>query len=769
MDQRNGNQQADGRSTSSPGPLLIILFILYLLLTGDSTPQASPGDIRDSLQDLRDEYSNYTAWLEDQPSNFTLNYESHAFANLRDSFSHPVQLPITTQHGHFNNITGTFKTKTVIFRNLTYPPKEVSWTELANAVYSEKNISQVHQNAHGWNWSQPMIAAVSISSYRSAHLPKNSTGFYRIKACRLLQLKMIRKLELHLPGQDTFASPSVELRHEGIHFPHDGSIIAVVEPKQHILMARSIMPDIRRLPAMVPANLENDTARMIAGQLKDRLSDWEKQASSGTLQLVRTDDPPTECSFVFLGYMQPIIAPREAISAYEKEIEFPSGIPLPAFGKPTFSGVLISEECGLALEFDAFQGVTDKMFNRRIFTYSAIASAVCYALIQLSLQISDQWRTTSNMFRGSRLSIVILMTGDIYMAVAHFMAAVMTTRTRYALLFPGILATILVATEVRLLTYLNGVQLVLHRPSPTPAPTVAPQTQAQASGTPNTSRSTENDPASPSVVLNISISIDDIRTFLITAINILYTNELQAWISTLILVVFVGVGVLGISIYQVWFMLLTSIWLGQITRNVFQRSRRVLRHDTIILSSIFRLFIPMYIFLCPDNLLNLEPTNWAPVIPLWVFLQTAVLIGQDYFGPTWFIPDIWNKENAYDYHPDLVKTDEESIESRFGDCSICMEPISADQDTVGVERGRTFHLWWKQAAKKRRVYAMAPCGHNFVRIPIRSTVNEPLKNVQIAHQLLGAMDGDQERLSSMSRLTTSSLNRGSSCTLLLQH
>ncbi|KAG8830865.1 hypothetical protein FRC18_007477 [Serendipita sp. 400] len=702
MDQQNGNQQATRRSSNASGSLLILIFIVYLLWSGDSNTLPSQDDINNSLQSLRDEYSNYTAWLDGQPSNFTLNYESHAFANLRDSFLHPTEVPVTTPFGHYKNITGTYKTRTVIFRNLTHPPKEVSWGELADAAYSGRNLSRVHQMGEGWNWTQPVTASISISSYLSAHLSKNSTKFYRIKG--------LIELEIRSPKQNLVELPSIELRHEGIHFPRDGSMLALVEPKH-------ITPDIRQLPALVPSALENVTAQMIAGQLKDGLSNFEKQARAGTLQLSNAEDPPTQCSFIFYGHMRPVLASRRIISAYEHEMQSPSGIPLPNLPKPTFNGVLMSEECGIALEFDTVQGTSDRMFNRRMFTYCAIASAIYYMLLQLSLQVSDQWRTTTNLLRGSRAVMATWLIADIYTAVAHLMAAVMTTETRYALLFPGVLAAILVATDVRLITYLNSVQLLLHPPNPTPTPPTAPtaalQTQNQPTSTPVASHLVQNVPVSSPRTIKLSLSKQEIQAFSIKVINFLYANDFRAWGSTVALLSFFSFAFLGVPVYGVWFLIIASTWLGQITRNIFQRSRRVLRHDTVILSSIFRLFMPMYLFACPDNLLNIEPVAWIPIIPIWVLLQTAILIGQDYFGPTWFIPDIWNKEDPYDYHPDLVRTDEESIESRLGDCSICMEPISADQSDLGVERGRLLQLWWKQAAKKRRVYAMAPCGHNF--------------------------------------------------------
>jgi hypothetical protein len=75
----------------------------------------------------------------------------------------------------------------------------------------------------------------------------------------------------------------------------------------------------------------------------------------------------------------------------------------------------------------------------------------------------------------------------------------------------------------------------------------------------------------------------------------------------------------------------------------------------------------------------------------------------------------WRKEVSYDYHPDLAKSDEESVEAKLGDCSICMERISADQGELSHNRSPILDVCWREMTKKRRVYALAPCGHNFVR------------------------------------------------------
>jgi len=143
---------------------------------------------------------------------------------------------------------------------------------------------------------------------------------------------------------------------------------------------------------------------------------------------------------------------------------------------------------------------------------------------------------------------------------------------------------------------------------------------------------------------------------------------------------------------------------------------------------------------------------WIWIIPFWVILQVAILMGQDYLGSAFFIPTLvrlygsarpsylftlqWSHESTYDYHPDLTRTDEESAEPKLGDCSICMEPISSDQGNLTPNRSVVLLLCWTRVAKKRRVYALAPCGHGFVSqaCPTMSTADSGLQHTSCLEQ-----------------------------------
>ncbi|CAG7851570.1 SubName: Full=Uncharacterized protein {ECO:0000313/EMBL:CCA76042.1} [Serendipita indica DSM 11827] len=628
MNQENEGTQTTQRPSSSSGSSLFFLLVMMFMLFsgGPGEAPATQHDIQDSLQSLKYELANYTAWQDGGPSNFTLERESLGLLRLESALLHPPHLPPTVDAAYYNNITGNYKTKT---------------------------------------------------GFIDLELPSSSRGLVD--------------------------GPSVSLRAEGIHLPEEGSLMALVEPKD-------VAPDIRHLAGLVPPSLFNDTTHVITEQLKERVKEFEQSISDGTAQLDSDSDPVTRCSFIFRGHLHPMLVHQSMVDLYEQEQKTPTGIPLPKLAAPGFNGLLISEECGIAIELEEVKGISSIRMSRRIVvcksdTHAAIASAVFYILIQLSLQVSDQWRTTTTLLRGSRGVMATWLIADSYAAISHLMAAVMTSEVRYALLVPGFLGGVLVATDIRLLTYLNGVQLLLSQPAPAPPPPPITTTAPTASTTGVSSTAPTVSQPSPDTTVTGS--------FLLRAGTVLFANDFRAWLAIVFGFSIFSMLFLGVPIYGVWFILIASTWSGQITRNVYQRTRRVLRHDTIVLSSIVRLFTPLYIFACPNNLLNIEPAEWIWVIPAWVILQTAVLLGQDYFGPSWFIPDFWNRGPVYDYHPDIVKSDEEATESKLGDCSICMEPISADQGDIGPERGKVLQLCWKQAAKKRRVYALAPCGHNF--------------------------------------------------------
>lgn len=105
-----------------------------------------------------------------------------------------------------------------------------------------------------------------------------------------------------------------------------------------------------------------------------------------------------------------------------------------------------------------------------------------------------------------------------------------------------------------------------------------------------------------------------------------------------------------------------------------------------------------------------------------MFLQIGVLLLQDLFGPTFFLPNQMAKPSGYDYHPSIPLPDPEAPEQTLGDCAICMDTIEVDaslRQRSGVDDeksssgfGRSGALWAQAGVRKS--YSLAPCHHLFV-------------------------------------------------------
>jgi hypothetical protein len=118
------------------------------------------------------------------------------------------------------------------------------------------------------------------------------------------------------------------------------------------------MPDIRQLPGMVPPGFENATIQVIAGQMAERVEEFERSIRAGTIENESDENPLTRCPFTFHGQIDPLFVPQGLINEYENEMDDPSGLPLENLPKLRLNGVLMSEECGILLELEDVTGIS---------------------------------------------------------------------------------------------------------------------------------------------------------------------------------------------------------------------------------------------------------------------------------------------------------------------------------------------------------------------------------------------------------------------------
>jgi hypothetical protein len=113
-------------------------------------------------------------------------------------------------------------------------------------------------------------------------------------------------------------------------------------------------------------------------------------------------------------------------------------------------------------------------------------------------------------------------------------------------------------------------------PAPAPSPNEAPPTQATV----------------PTAARNATVP-NRRNTALQPVSEYLLGNDFRAWLVVVGIFSILCMIAFHLPLYGTWFILISSTWSAQVARNVYQRTRRVVRHDTVILSSILRLFTPL--------------------------------------------------------------------------------------------------------------------------------------------------------------------------------
>jgi hypothetical protein len=150
----------------------------------------------------------------------------------------------------------------------------------------------------------------------------------------------------------------------------------------------------------------------------------------------------------------------------------------------------------------------------------------------------------------------------------------------------------LIRSQKRLLTYLNGVQMMLAQAQNPSPPTVAPISAVPAT-TPVSS--TNEAPPTEAAASNATETTVPNATgpTLRPVSDYLLGNDFRVWLVVVGIFSIICMVLFNLPLYGAWFILISSAWSAQIIRNVYQRTRRVVRHDTVVLSSILRLFTPL--------------------------------------------------------------------------------------------------------------------------------------------------------------------------------
>jgi len=170
----------------------------------------------------------------------------------------------------------------------------------------------------------------------------------------------------------------------------------------------------------------------------------------------------------------------------------------------------------------------------------------------------------------------------------------------------------------------------------------------------------------------------------------------------------------------------SGFWMPQIVRSVRRGRSSSLSAEYLIGTSVCRSLMALYFLGCPKNVLDVEVRPWVWWLVAFVFLQVAVILLQQRFGPGFFLPQSYAPVKIYDYHPPIPLPPLDSPNQTLGDCAICMDDIlvdSAMRDATAHEghavddEKKSFLdvvlLHEGEPAGGRKTYSLAPCQHLF--------------------------------------------------------
>jgi hypothetical protein len=149
--------------------------------------------------------------------------------------------------------------------------------------------------------------------------------------------------------------------------------------------------------------------------------------------------------------------------------------------------------------------------------------------------------------------------------------------------------------------------------------------------------------------------------------------------------------------YLTWLLVVAySFWIPQIVYNAQKEVRNPLDYRYLVGISVARMVAPLYLYGCPNNfLIVLLPgaTSTKPgfclMLSVWMFLQVAMLMLQDRFGPRFFIPARFLPQKyRYDRRVVSPSSNKEDME-----CVICINTVEISGNS----------------------YMVAPCEHVFHR------------------------------------------------------
>ncbi|KAG7093495.1 hypothetical protein E1B28_007171 [Marasmius oreades] len=669
------------RPRSSLSSLIIAILLIMLLTSHNSEEFLARHQYQDALQKLAYQLGNYTAWMNGTAAEFNITRNTYLMPLLHYLLPHNGTIDPRVS-SYYPNITG-FLHGEVKYHNLSQESLERSsfpWVPSARLYVDNTSINQTRNGSEvalklgSWNWTAPEEIAISVVEKEPLYTYANHP---------------ISLIHGRIEFADNNTSEELKFDLEGIHFIDNGTIYAFAEPQ-----GRSL--DIRYLPAIVPDYLQNDTAHLIEPELTTRMEKLKYLIDAGIIEQEvspTSEAPRTSCSFQLFAQLDSVNIPAILMQEYESEMQNPTGIRPVIPSTLSMKAILVSKECEIMYKINNVTSTRLKAFFRKITTYSGTAAVAYLAILVFLTRQMTRSSTPTGLSRVSRWTFLTQTTIDALSFAGHITFAILTEgRPSISLIAPGFIACITFIYEAQFAMLIHQIQIpedavaVQPRPPPTmPTPTSSAQNATPTANTdpvsispPASNRAEENiapqTATQPTLPQTQSTSFwgfvwQQIRTDpqarLWVILFVFLTTFVRIFLSPTLTLLFVAITY-------------SMIWVPQIIRSVRRGRNSGLSKEYIIGTSVARLFLLLYFLTCPKNVLEIKRRAWAYPLTGFVCLQASVLILQEIFGPSFFLPKKFATVKTYDYHPHMPLPDPEAPEQTLGDCAICMDAIHID-------------------------------------------------------------------------------------------
>ncbi|KIS68778.1 ubiquitin-protein ligase TUL1 [Mycosarcoma maydis] len=638
----------------------------------------------------------------------------------------PVRAALRQTQQLRSEVFGWYSHNSTQQANLTVTPEPSHLYKLLPAVYSGRSLTDPDGSYYsdiegyykgdwtGWDYSTTANRSLALDSrlnHSAAHeLSKERLGGLAQYVAGVQEAKLKRDrgdfewiteeaghVDVHLKeehllngnvslvtGSLSFAASkssqsrvdAVSFSLEGLHFVRTGSVFL-----HAVANEADERTDVRTTLSMIPwGNNEtlNATVAAIDKAFQLRIDMLQRIIDSGSYDAgdITQDQVGKQhnCSLHVYAQLEsagPHSQLQHLIDTLQDESTYPTGISTISPPALRLSLLAFSPDCHLLLSSTSLTGLLQTTLWRKAVHYAIIYFVILLLQARLLVQQMQATTTPSTLNKLSAHTWLAQWVLDAFACLIHLSVAVVleneTTMVLIACSFMSGMCYLAFGYRYMITIYRTQVE------ARTAAAATTPLVRA-AEDAPN--GATDRNAVSPPTEVNAA-----------TLTTATLTAEIRARRRGLAILA-VGVFVVMMGLFpeltgSLMLSLLYSFWIPQIYRNVQHGTRRAILKRCVVGTTLTRLFLPLYVLVCPNNVLFSEPSMWGWVLCAYVVMQAVVLIGQDLFGAHWFLRQQWVPQGApkrWQYHPPLKNANELEAgvdDEAYGDCAICLTSIES--------------------------------------------------------------------------------------------